>query len=140
MWKNVEYDMCMRRIHAVIKDKKAISVLDFLMKDNPDLTTSAVISRLLLKQGMQDLFITTPSQHVKVFKRLSKEHAIEKYGGVVHDDMVIYTRYEETPSGDVVKVSRRDSYKSFPETEEEIRKYIIGPFKTLEEAKQNIRS
>ncbi len=65
---------------------------------------------------------------------MDKKRWCEQYGGVCDGVNCVYTKYEVTPLGRVVKNQRSEPLRSMPESEVDFCKSILGGFATVSEA------
>ena len=129
--------------------KQVVDALTALHADDPSRTASQVAGdaiRFAYAMGMYQNFRMHASISNKKFKVQAelqdkdseKSLWAQRYGAKVEGKTCSYTAYEVTVAGMVMKWEREVPVPHLPETEDEIRKMILGPFASINEAERSL--
>lgn len=93
------------------------------------------IERLKALRVLADSFSVITTRKV-VTKENDKKQAVITLGGTIDGNIAKYIKYELTPMGAVVALPQALSLDELPSDEVSLRKFILGPFLTVAEAKK----
>lgn len=74
------------------------------------------------------------SRQTEAETRMQLEAWCKEFGGLVSGMKVHFVKYEMTLSGEIVKNKRAMELSEMPNDREEVRKVMLGPFMTVQEA------
>lgn len=134
---------------TVLITKEQLEALVTLHHNRPSYSAGAVVGdalRFALNNGMYQFVAdfddpTGRKNNIQatgnaIKKAVDKANWCTLYGGQEKDGMCVYDKYENTPSGMIVKNKQSQPLKSMPDSQEEFRRVILGSFQTISQAEQ----